>query len=76
MITQLPNLDTILKRHGIHPQFWAEFHALVECGVRPSSKLRTRLEHVSNYKAALDEMLAGLSKALPHKFPPPTQYQS
>jgi len=71
MKTQLPNLDRILKCHEIHPTFWPEFRALVECGVRPSKELRTRLDHVSNYKAALDEAMAELSKPLRHKFPPP-----
>ena len=35
MIAQLPNLDTILKRHEIPPKFWPEMHGLVEDGHRP-----------------------------------------
>ena len=76
MKTQLPNLDRILKHREIHPKFWPEFRALVECGVRPGKELRTRLDHVSNYKAALDATMAELSKPLRHKFPPPIQYES
>ena len=75
MIAQLPNLDTILKRHKIHPKFWPEFHGLVEEGQRPGKGLRTRLNRVTNYKAALAEVLAELSKGLEHKFPP-ADYQS
>ena len=75
MIAQLPKLDTILKRHKIHPKFWPEFHGLVEEGQRPGNGLRTRLNRVTNYKAALAEVLAELSKGLEHKFPP-ADYQS
>jgi hypothetical protein len=70
MIAQLPNLDTILKRHEIHPKFWPEMHLLVEEGQRPCRALVTRLNHVANYKAAFDEIAAELSKGLEHKFPP------
>ena len=75
MIAQLPKLDTILKCHKIHSKFWPEFHALVEEGQRPGKGLRTRLNRVTNYKAALAEVLAELSKGLEHKFPP-ADYQS
>jgi hypothetical protein len=50
-------------------------HQLVEDGQRPYPTLRTRLNHVRNYKAALNEILAELSKPLEHKFPP-ADYQS
>lgn len=70
MIAQLPTLDDILARHDIHPKFHAEFRALVECGVRPGKELRTRLDCVDNYKAALDEVLEKLSEPLEHQFPP------
>ena len=40
MIAQLPNLDTILKRHEIHPKFWPEIRGLVEEGQRPGKELR------------------------------------
>jgi len=75
MIAQLPNLDAILKRHAIPPKFWPEMHQLVEDGVRPCRTLVSRLNHVRNYKAALNEILAELSKPLGHKFPP-ADYQS
>jgi len=75
MIAQLPNLDTILKRHEIHPKFWPGIHALVEEGQHPSDELGRRLNHVTNYKAAVKDILAELSKGLEHKFPP-ADYQS
>ena len=81
MIAHLPNLNALLKRHKIHPKFWPEMHGLVEEGHRPCKELRTRLHRVSNYKAALNEILAELSKPLKHKFPPadyrsPVSYES
>lgn len=77
MIAQLPSLNDILKRHEIHPKFWPEFRRLVEDGKHPGRELRTRLNRVTNYRAALDEVLAELSKPLEHKFPPPiTRYES
>ena len=75
MIAQLPNLNTILKRHKIHPKFWPEIRAFAEEGVRPSGEVLTRLHRVANYKAALKDILAELSKGLDHKFPP-ADYQS
>jgi len=68
MIAQLPNLNAILNRHKIHPKFWAEFRALMECGKRPGKELRTRLDHVANYKAALKEAMNELSKPLGYKY--------
>lgn len=75
MIAQLPNLNEIFERHGIHPKFRAEFRALVEDGVRPGRELLIRLDCVNNYKAALDEAKAELSKPLGFVFPP-TTFQS
>ena len=68
MIAQLPNLNAILKRHKIHPKFWPEFRALMECGKRPGKELRTRLDCVANYKAALKEAMNELSKPLGYKY--------
>jgi hypothetical protein len=76
MIAQLPSLNAILKRHAIQPRFWPEFQQLIEEGKRPGKELRTRLDHVANYKAALDEVMTELSKPLPHKFPAVTCYES
>jgi hypothetical protein len=81
MIAQLPNLDAILKRHEIPSRFWPQMHRLVEDGQRPCRTLVTRLNHVRKYKAALNEILAELSKPLGHKFPPadyrsPVSYES
>ena len=36
-----------------------------------SPDLKHRLNHVSNYKAWMNEILRELSKSLPFKFPPP-----
>jgi hypothetical protein len=76
MIAQLRNLDGILSKHNIHPKFHGEFRALIECGVRPGKELRTRLECVSNYKAALDEAMAELSEPLDHQFPSSFRFES
>jgi hypothetical protein len=70
MYAQLPCLKEILKRNDIHPKFHDEFRALVEDGIRPGKELRTRLDCVTNYKAALDEALVELSKGLDDQFPP------
>jgi hypothetical protein len=80
MIAQLPNLNAILKRHEIHPKFWPAIRALVEEGQRPNKELTTRLNHVRNYKAAVADIIAELSKGLDHQFPPadyqtPADYQ-
>lgn len=64
------HLELILEQHEIHPDFWPEFKALVLHGTRPSAELRLRLHAVVNYKAALDTVLAELSKQVKHKFPP------
>lgn len=68
MIAQLRVLDDILAKHGIPRKFHCEFRALVECGVRPSHELRTRLRSAP-YKTALDECMAELSATIDDKFP-------
>jgi hypothetical protein len=73
MIAQVPDLDTILKRHKIPPKFWPEIRAAVEENVRLSDELRTRLNHVANYQAAAKDILAALSND--HEFAP-ADYQS
>jgi len=70
VIVKVPALKDVLRRHAIHPSFWDEFRALVERGKRPSKALLTRLDCVDNYKAALDEVMAELSKPLGIVFPP------
>ena len=70
-------LELVLEQHDIHPQFWPAMKALVFDGARPCKELLTRLRYVANYKAALDTILAELSRQSPHKFPPPvSQFQS
>lgn len=73
MIAQAPNLNTILKRHAIHPKFWPEFRAYLEEGTQPGDELLVRLHHVANYKAALREAMHDVPN--PHAFPP-AGYQS
>ncbi len=79
MIAQVPNLNTILKRRGIHPKFWPGFRAYLEEGRQPSDELLVRLHHVGNYKAALKEAMHDIGN--PHTFPPadyrsPVPYES
>mgnify|MGYP006940530525 FL=1 len=77
MIAPLPSLNAILKKHKIHPKFWPEFHGLIEGNQRPGKELRTRLECVANYKAALNEAMDELSKPLGRKFASaPSHYES
>lgn len=68
------HLELILEQHEIHPNFWPEMKALVFQGERPCEQLRLRLRCVSNFKAALDNILAELSKQVPFKFPPPVSH--
>lgn len=79
MIVQLPNLNTILKRHKIPPKFWPEFRAFLEEGVQPGKELQTRLDYVANYKAARRDALKEMR--CDHTFPPddyrsPVPYES
>jgi len=67
-------LELVLEQHDINPAFWPEMKALVFKGKRPSGELLTRLRHVTNYKAALDTILAELSKQVKHRFPPPLRH--
>lgn len=81
MIAQSPDLDTIFKRRGIHPKFWAGFRAFLEDRTPPSKALQTQLDNVANYKAAEKEALRELSRVYAHEFPPagyrsPVPYES
>lgn len=81
MNAQLPNLNAILNRHEIHPKFWPEFRALMECGKRPGKELWTRLNCVANYKAALKEAMNEVCRPLGLKYATarskaPTKYES
>jgi hypothetical protein len=67
-------LELVLEQHDIHPQFWPAMKALVFDGARPCKELLTRLRYVANYKAALDTILAELSKQVHFKFPPPVHH--
>jgi len=62
------DLNAICIKHGMNPDHRAEFFALVLYGKRPSKEMRNRLKYVANYKAALDEALAGLSAPYAHLF--------
>ena len=70
------HIELILEQHGISPEHWPAIKALALTGNRPATELRTRLLYVQNYKAALDEILAELSKQVKHKFPPPVHHTS
>ncbi len=63
-------LDSVLKRHKIHPKFRPELRDPVFHGARPGVELRTRLNCVSNYQEALDEVLTIVSQPTAHIFPP------
>ena len=67
-------LELILEQHDIPRTFWLQMKALVFDGTRPSRTLLTRLRRVTNYKAALDTILAELSKQVKHRFPPPLRH--
>jgi len=63
-------LHAILRRHEIDPKFWPEFRAMVELGLLPSKELLTCMNRVANFRAARSEIVAELSKASAHEFPP------
>jgi hypothetical protein len=67
---ELPMLNDILTKHGIHPKFWPEIRQFVEERRWPGRELLTRLVYVANYKAALNDILAELCKRVDHKWPP------
>jgi hypothetical protein len=71
----IPNLEEKLRSHDIAPEYFQEFRDLVEHGKSPSTELRRRLRRVVNYKAALDSLLAELSRpVLQRHFPPKVQH--
>ena len=55
------DLVEVCTKHEINPVHRAEFFALVLHGRRPGIELQNRLKYVTNYKAALDEVLGRLS---------------
>ena len=63
-------LESILTQHAIPTAYWPEMRALVFDHARPSKELIRRLNHVGNYMAALNSILATLSAQVKHKFPP------
>ena len=63
-------LQTILRQHHIPVGYWPEMKALVFDGARPGGDLLHRLNHVGNYMAALNSILATLSAQCKFKFPP------
>jgi hypothetical protein len=65
------DLNAICERHEMSPKYRPEFFALVMHGRRPSREMRTRLKHVTNYKAALDEAMVALSAPYAHIFEVP-----
>jgi hypothetical protein len=73
MIAQMPSLRAILMRYRIHSRFWAEFCAYVEANVPLGDELQACLDHITSYKAALEEALHDTGN--PHAFAP-TDYRS
>ena len=74
MIAQVPNLDTILKRHKIHPKFWPEIRAARRRGRAAQRRTADPLESC--------RQLSGGGEGHPrshcpsdHEFPP-ADYQS
>ena len=55
-------MNDLLIQHGIHPNFWGRFRALVNEGTRPSTELETRLETCTNYAECLNAILDRLSE--------------
>jgi hypothetical protein len=70
MSARLPNLDAILKQHGIHRKFWPESRGMVELGQMPSKELWTRMNREANYEAARSEIAHELSQGTDCQFPP------
>ncbi len=72
-LANIPNkrLEAMLVAHGIERACWNECKRLVHYGTPISSELKHCLNHVSNYKAWMNDILRELSKSLPFKFPPP-----
>ena len=63
-------MNQLCIKHQISPAHRAEFCALVKHGKRPSQEMLNRLKYVSNYKAALDEVLEALSAPYAKFFSP------
>ena len=63
-------LEETLLAHRIPHCQWDEFKTLVLFGIRPSTQLVRRLNHVGKYMAALNSILATLSAQCKFKFPP------
>jgi hypothetical protein len=73
-------LNAILRRHEIDPKFWPEFRGIVQEGRLPGKKLWTRMNHVTNFAAARNEIALKLSERYAYEFPPddyqpPADYQ-
>lgn len=60
MTQPLVPLTDLFKRHGVHPNFWYGFRALVNEGTRPSTELKIRLETCDNYAECLNAILEQL----------------
>jgi len=53
---EAPLIDLFIK-HGIHTDLRSEFRAVINKGIRPSHRLKIRLETCTNYAECLNEIL-------------------
>lgn len=65
-------INEVLKRHQIGPDYRAKFHILVNEGRITDPEFRTRLRHVANYETALYEILELLSSSYRDLFEVPS----
>lgn len=63
-------LTDVLKKHGISPDFHAQFQTLVDLGVVEDNRFKVRLEACLNYQEALQDLLTILSGPIAHLFAP------
>lgn len=68
--TLTSEIDGVLDRHGISPDYRVAFHTLVRDGVITDDQFRTRLRHVVNYETALYEIMELLSRSCRHLLEP------
>ena len=63
-------LEATLVSYSIEREDWHECKQLVSYGAKISPELKRRLNHVSNYKAWMNEILRELSKSTPLQVSP------
>jgi len=63
-------IDDVLERHRIAPEYRSKFNTLIREGRIRDPEFRTRLQNVANYETALYEILELLSRSCRHLFEP------